>query len=314
MSALNISLPLKRLNLGLTLSADRYSHVYAGRDSLLLQKAARYGKINANWGVDWRYVKGRVLLFGEVATDISLAKAITAGCVLRITDMIDLSARYSYKEREYLSRLSVMDFASGKRPAAIEVNLSYKKYNSLGIYLRSSISQSKRFAGIRAEYKYREENSVELRSSLSPGKGMLRGDFKTKLSDALILHSRADITFYKSDGKMSTGKYLHQELIYKSKPVKTGFSIRLAWFNVPSWDNRIYSYEREMLYQYRTSVLYGNGLRFYANFRYNISQILDIWLRFASTFYVDREKTGEGLEQSIGPSRSEAKIQLRIRF
>jgi hypothetical protein len=37
-------------------------------------------------------------------------------------------------------------------------------------------------------------------------------------------------------------------------------------------------------------------------------------LRYSSTTYSDRDKTGEGLEMIQSPSKGEAKIQLRIKL
>jgi len=41
---------------------------------------------------------------------------------------------------------------------------------------------------------------------------------------------------------------------------------------------------------------------------------LTAWFKFAQFRYFDRDKTGEGLDEISGPSKSDYKIEIRIKF
>ncbi|MCL6524618.1 MAG: helix-hairpin-helix domain-containing protein [Thermoflavifilum sp.] len=94
--------------------------------------------------------------------------------------------------------------------------------------------------------------------------------------------------------------------------VKNRFSwnTRLAWFNVPSYEARIYTYERSVLYQYSYPFYYHNGWRVYLNLRYRPSRHLSVELRWASTWYLDQQQIGTGLDQIDGSSKHQLIAQI----
>jgi hypothetical protein len=313
MAGININYSSNSFKVGFTATVDRYLLLYAGKDTMLLQKAAKYQNYYANIGTDWRYVMGKAVVFGELATDISGSPACISGLLLRVSDKTDFSALFKYSSAGYLSRLSAIDAARG---GELSLKFSIKKIISgkSRVNFHTTLRGKSGKYSLKFEYEPANNIKLEIRGSKYGDKGYVRSDFKFFPRDYLTLHSRGDISFYKSAEAITCGFNIHQELIIKTPDNKLALSARCAWFDIPHWENRIYSYEREILYQFRTTALYGRGIRWYLNLKLALLNYAEIWLRYSSTTYSDRDKTGEGLEMIQGPSKGEAKIQLRIKL
>ena len=141
----------------------------------------------------------------------------------------------------------------------------------------------------------------------------LRYNIDYKVTDRIKFADRIDLTAFRGE-KFQAGIHFYHEVLYESLNKKIDASLRLAAFSVPVWDARIYSYERDMLYGYSVPVCYGQGLRWYINIHINPFRSVDLWLRLSQTRYLDRDMTGEGPDTIKGPSKSEAKVQIRWRF
>ena len=313
MAGVNLSYSASSFKVGFTATVDKNSLLYAGKDSVLLQKAIKYKNYYANFGIDWRYIMGKAVLFGELATDISGSPASISGMLLRLSDKTDFSALVKYSHNQYLSRLSAIDEASGGE-LSLKFSIRQNISKNSRVRLNSTITEKVNRYSLKFEFEPAHNVKCEIRSSKYGNKGYVRSDFKFSYRDYLTLHSRGDISLFRSDGAISYGFHLHQELILKTPDNRLAISARCAWFETPHWENRIYSYEREILYQFRTTALYGKGIRWYVNLKFNVLDYTEIWFRYSSTTYSDRDKTGEGLEMIQGPSKGEAKIQLRIKL
>ena len=69
-----------------------------------------------------------------------------------------------------------------------------------------------------------------------------------------------------------------------------------------------------MLYAFSIPAYSGRGSRFYITTKYHIRRGIDLWLRYAQTYYTDRDNIGSGKDEIQGPTKSEIKAQLRIKF
>lgn len=313
MLGVNVNYSSNSFKVGVTATVDKNFLIYAGKDSMLLQKAAKYQNYYANIGTDWRYIMGKAVLFGELATDISGSPACISGILLRLSDKTDFSALVKYSDIGYLSRLSAIDAARG---GELSLKFSIKQIISKNSRVKFNTTITEKVNRYSLKFEYEPVNNVkcEIRSSKHGNKGYVRSDFKFSYRDYLTLHSRGDISLFRSAEAISYGFHVHQELILKTPDNRLALSARCAWFDTPHWENRIYSYEREILYQFRTTALYGKGIRWYINLKLAVLSYAEIWLRYSSTTYSDRDKIGEGLEMIQGPSKGEAKIQLRIKL
>ena len=82
---------------------------------------------------------------------------------------------------------------------------------------------------------------------------------------------------------------------------------RFSFFRTNGYENRIYSYESNVPFQFSTPALFGSGQRFYVLIGRKAGPV-DLWLRLAQTRYFDKTIQGSGVEENSGPLRSEIQV------
>lgn len=110
------------------------------------------------------------------------------------------------------------------------------------------------------------------------------------------------------------GYLVYQDVDYSPMFAKITGNVRLAYFNTPSYNSRIYAYEDDVLYSFAFGMYNGKGFRTYLNLKYNLAKKINLWVRYASFIYKDVETVGTYLDEIQGNKKSEVKIQLRYQF
>ena len=90
------------------------------------------------------------------------------------------------------------------------------------------------------------------------------------------------------ESSLGYGISFYQDVRYVFSSVPLSLSLRVQGFYVPSWDNRIYAYESDVLYGYSNNALYGEGGRAYINLKWQIIKQLAMYLRVSETIYTKR--------------------------
>ena len=142
----------------------------------------------------------------------------------------------------------------------------------------------------------------------------LRLHFGHQLSRGIQLRTRIEGSLFRTDGESERGFLIYQDLI--SRPIESpfSFSTRVAYFNVTDFDARIFTYENDLLFEFFTPAWNGEGIRYYLNTRYRLSNSLMIEARWEQTRFLDRDVVGSGNTETIGSSRSRIKAQVRWTF
>lgn len=142
-----------------------------------------------------------------------------------------------------------------------------------------------------------------------------RVEWSSKVNKNITLRNRLELANYKKETqKMELGWMFYQDVIYD--PMKSRYSgnMRLAVFNTPGFNSRIYVYENDVLFGYSVPAYQNQGLRFYLNGRYTFTRKTDLWMRYSLSKYKNLQSIGSGSEQITGSGRSEIKLQLRYQF
>jgi Helix-hairpin-helix motif len=92
---------------------------------------------------------------------------------------------------------------------------------------------------------------------------------------------------------------------------KLAFEARIAYFNAVDYDNRLYSYEQDVLYAFSFPAYYGKGYRHYLLTSYKPNRNTVIQLRWARTDLINAETYGSGLDEISKPHKSDVKIQVK---
>ncbi|MCH2215369.1 MAG: helix-hairpin-helix domain-containing protein [Flavobacteriales bacterium] len=143
----------------------------------------------------------------------------------------------------------------------------------------------------------------------------LRLNFSHSATRQIRLRSRIELTeFGRGSEPISRGFMAYQDVIWSLKKVPIKIAARYALFDTDNFDSRIYAYENDVLYFFSIPAYSGRGTRAYILLKYDLGRNTDIWLRWAQTYFTDRQTVGSGLEEIDGNTRTEVKIQLRHRF
>lgn len=121
--------------------------------------------------------------------------------------------------------------------------------------------------------------------------------------------------FEREGARPSYGLLALQDLSYKAHTLPLSVDLRFLFFDTASYDNRIYAYERDVLYGFSVPAFNGRGSRFYLNLRVDPLPQLSCYFKLSQTIYADdRESIGTGNESIQGTHRTDLRLLLRWKF
>lgn len=301
-------------------------------------QGSAFRNIGAYVNVSW----SNVTFFSEVAHTVGQGNAITAGLLGNLTPKLEMSWLYRSFDSKYFSEYANA-VAEGSVPQNEQglywgVKYAFSRKLSLSGYLDVF-----RFPWLRYRV-YRPSMGSEwlLRLDYAPSKSMiffLQGREETKdrnlsadgplyqvepgtrrqawlggellLSPSLSIQARVQGSQYELDGVITRGMAFTQGASWKKG--RWSVSARYALFDTDDYDNRQYVYEKDVWMATSLPAYEGSGIRNYVVIHYALSRHLDCWVRWARTWYSDREVIGSGGEEIAGNARNDIKFQLRIR-
>lgn len=146
-------------------------------------------------------------------------------------------------------------------------------------------------------------------------RGTIRWHADYDVSKSITVKSRVEVSLYDDNYNTPERGYLaFQDFNYNPIGRSYGFATRFAVFNTDSYETRIYAYETEVLYAYSIVGLSGKGTRAYLMFTWSPFGWMDIWARVSNTWYTGEEPVGSGDNTFPGDTRSDAKLQVRIKW
>jgi hypothetical protein len=122
------------------------------------------------------------------------------------------------------------------------------------------------------------------------------------------------MTLNREDTGNELGYLLYQDIALKPNKLPLTLSMRYAIFETDGFDSRLYAYENDVLYFFSIPALFNRGTRFYINLKYSLGKKVDIWLRYAQTYYNDRTTISSGNTLIDGNTRSDVRAQIRLKF
>lgn len=130
--------------------------------------------------------------------------------------------------------------------------------------------------------------------------------FKNVVEGNLSRRATADWTY---------GLMAYQDISYQFTGIPLKVDFRYQFFDAVEYENRIYSYERDILYAFSIPMYYGLGSRCYLNLKYELNNHLSFWFKIARTVYADdRESLGSGNETITGNSKTDLRFLVKWEF
>ncbi|WP_149525118.1 hypothetical protein [Sphingobacterium hotanense] len=172
---------------------------------------------------------------------------------------------------------------------------------------------------LRYQYRFYEENflaDLKIVDRLAEvRKDQARVSFRYQLSNSWEIGNRVEfVQFLKSGEPPQYGILAYQDLQWTGMSHRWKASGRLIYFNIDSYNARIYSFERDMLYSFSFPFFFHHGCRFYFNQRWNLNSRWTVWTKYGISKYFDIDHLGSGLDRIEQDYRSEIRLQVRFRW
>lgn len=121
--------------------------------------------------------------------------------------------------------------------------------------------------------------------------------------------------FNKGDASWTYGLMAFQDISYRFPTIPVKVDFRYQFFDAKDYENRFYSYEKDVLYAFSIPMYYGLGSRYYLNFQYEINKHFSVWFKIAQTTYADdRESLSSGNEEISGNRKTDVRFLLKWEF
>jgi hypothetical protein len=302
---------------------------------------------NYNYGLDYSYVFKNVNLFGEVSRSQNGGMAYINGVIVSLDPRLSVSVFHRHYDRNFQNLFSN---AIGESSRNVNENGLYvgatSKINrrwTLSAYydvfqfpwLRYRTDAPSIGSEWLAQLNYRPSRKVEMylrarrelkdenATGITEGinylvdrrRTYLRYHTSFSINDAVKLKSRVEVSEYVlGENAPEKGFLVYQDVSYKMTALPLALSFRFAMFETDTYNARMYVYETDVLYAFSIPAYYYRGTRMYIMARVKLLKRMDIWLRYAQTYYDDRSVISSGLPEIQGNTKSEVKAQLRIKF
>ncbi len=300
-----------------------------------------------NIGVDFSYGLGNHLFFGEASNTLNHGSGVIAGGMFRLHPLLKLSILGRNYQKDF-STYYTGALAEGTSPSnekgilagfdllpmrhwhingyADVFQSSWLRYGinapSRGrdYLLQATYSPRSRLSfQIRYRFKQKDKNqnvdTAQTRWVVPYTNQGLRFHLSFNPNRNVQLKSRIEFSWYEEENlPVEKGIMLYQDISYRPKKSPLTLTARFAIFETDSWNARIYAYENDVLYYFSIPAYYSRGARAYFLAKYSFGRNVDFWFRIAQTFFADQEQLGSGLDKIDGSTRSDARVQLRIKF
>ena len=301
---------------------------------------------NLNASVDYRVLVKKTSFFGEIAMSKNLGFATLNGMLFHIDPRFSLSLLHRYYSRDYQalnggafgessSNANEQGLFAGcqfilSKHFTLNMHLDYFRFNWLiyrvdapsdGYEAQSKLDfrLNRRFSAyFRFRYKSKAINyATEYYNEITH---YHRQSYRLHIVYApfsqLTLKSRIEILNYKASQHtdFQQGYMIYQDVKWSLRKIPLNLSARFAVFDTYSYDERIYTYEDDVLYSFSVPGFYGKGTRIYLLGKVSITSYLDLWAKIAQTFYRDRHSVSSGLTTINRNTRTDVKVQLMVKL
>ncbi|TKC10025.1 helix-hairpin-helix domain-containing protein [Pedobacter polaris] len=333
----------------LSLGAVAYHTLYSNKFETGSQVYRNYnftGKTITNVGLHYNYTYKNIYFFGEGAKNLKSGFAYLNGALISLSAKVSAVLLHRNYQKDYHNffnqATAEASEAFNEKGFYAGLNITPIKYWSIAIYAdyfkfpwlkfridapsdgyeflgQLTYTPTKTFkAFLRYKSELKQQNTdieVPINYLDDVKKETYRGDVSWRLNKSLSFQNRVEVSqFKKGNVKAEFGYMIYQDVDYSPNLSKLSGNIRIAYFNTPSYNSRIYAYEDDVLYNFAFGMYSGNGFRTYVNIKYKLWKRLDIWARHALFLYRNVETVGSGLDEINGSKKNDVKIQIRYQF
>ncbi len=168
----------------------------------------------------------------------------------------------------------------------------------------------------RYRFKARQQDCKSVAGDLSfKDSGRLRVKWNRTINGCASFDSQFSLSHcYFPDSGFELGYALSQSVSIKSAETRLSGTAALCYFNTRSNDTSLSIYEKGLLNGFNFITLTGQGLRYSAIARYDITGNIMIMLKFSGTLYFDRQSIGSSQQRIDQNHKEDINVQCRIKF
>lgn len=292
------------------------------------------GKHNNNISVDYMLKSKSVKLFGETALSSNGAVATLNGLQLTPASYFTMLLLYRYYDKQYhalygnaFGQNSTVQNEQGiyggwqwspfphwKLSAYADFfRFPWLKYQADALqtgkeYMAQiDYSSRKQFSSyLRYKEKRRSDAGIQRKMRLQAVYG---------IASSWSFRSSVDGILYEGvDKKQERGYLIAQSMGWKPVKIPLQMDLYIACFSTDSYQVRLSSYEKNLLYAYYMPTFYGKGVRLAATLNWNICKFAKLSAKFGHTQYRDRETIGSGTEEIEGNRKSDLSLMMRFKL
>ncbi|MCX6252011.1 MAG: helix-hairpin-helix domain-containing protein [Bacteroidetes bacterium] len=304
------------------------------------------GNENLNAGIDFQFLYRNVYFFGEGSHSHNGGITGLLGFLANPDPAVTFSLIYRNYQRNYQNLLSnaTGQNTGNANETGFMVNLNAHIFSGLSIsgyadlfsfpwlkYRTDFLSDGSEYR-VQADYslgntlmylrfrlKEKQLNGTGdtgyLHTAVTNKSISLRYHIGFPVTPCLMMQSKVEVV-RNHPGNLENhfGYLVSQNISWKAEKWPVTAALLYALFDTYSYDERIYSYENDVLYGYSVPAYEGKGIRAAFLLTCSFVKHIDLWCRYAMTWYNDRCTIGAGLEEIDGNVKSEVKVQVRFRF
>lgn len=327
--------------------------VYYNYSSPLMAQVKPYndyffkGTSNYNLSCDFRYRTGHVIFFGEEAISQNGGVALLNGTQTYICSRLNFMALHRFYQRNYQTMYgnAFGENSRNNNEEGLFAGLECRpfKYITLSGYIdvfrfpwltyNADMPSSGRdfLAQIDIDPNSSVQMYLQYRNKVKDNNYSHDGDAKNTIirirqqrvrcnlsyaaSENITLRSRVELSYYRNEISGSKkGIYLGQDLEFGLSKLPIRFYLRYAVFDTEDYNTRIYAYENDLLYAFSIPAFYDKGCRAYVMLKCSPTPCIDVWIKYGTTQYSNRETVGTGLYEIDGNRKSEVKVQMLVKL
>lgn len=298
-------------------------------------------------GLDYNWIYRNFNFFGEATKSIDAGNALVSGALITLDPRLTLAVLYRKFDRDFqpiasaaISEGSVNENETGLYTGIVaKIN---KSFTLSGYYDQFSFdwlkfgvdapSRGHQFIAqlnfkpskkmemyVRVRERLRQQNTKTDTDALdylvNEKQTNYRFNYTYQITESVRLKGRVELINYDlSESPFETGYLIYQDVIYQPKSNPLSLSFRYAIFDTESFNSRIYAYENDVLYSFSIPSYSNRGTRSYLMARYKFRKGIDLWVRYAITYFENLDVISSGLEEIKGNHKSDIKVQLRFSF
>jgi hypothetical protein len=323
-----------------------YNKAMEIRDSELQNSSPQYLNVFHNLSLHYKFSFSKFFAYGEIASDAKNRLAIINGLNAQIHPKIMFCMLHrKYSQHSYAMNASAFGKTSGVKNEeglylALDINpVSFLQmscyadhyvfpYPKTGMNAPSSgndymlnaiISHGREYKfTVRYKYSHQEKNTDRSESGINMNQSVIQRSLRLvsqyMLFNAISLETRFEQNQQFKPTQLNTSaSYLGQKIIIRDIK-KTSVYFSYGIFDIPDWENRIYLYENDILYDFSFLALYRKGSRFSFLIKKEIINQVDVWFKYYLTSYPIVVERGSGVDRIISNSDSGIKFQIRYSF